>query len=171
MTAPPETAPYLAAVALLGAAGAAKLIRPADTARALRIARMPASRLTVRLGAAAELAICAAAIIDPGPTTAALVAASYLAFAVFVAHALRAGLPLATCGCFGRPDSRPNRAHVVLNLAAFAAAAVWAASAHVRLGLLLSDQPWRGVPLLLVTAVIAGLAYLVWTNPLRRTLE
>lgn len=171
MAAPPETAPYLAAVALLGAAGVAKLVRPADTARALRLARLPASNATVRFGAAGEMAVCAAAVFEPGAVTAALVAASYLAFAVFVTYALRAGLPLATCGCFGRPDSRPSWAHVVLNAGASAAAAVWVANAPVRLGPMLTHEPWGGAPLLLVAAVIAGLAYLVWSNPLSRAHE
>jgi hypothetical protein len=150
---------------MLGAAGVAKAFRPADTARALRIAGIPAGRTAVRTGALLEIGVCLAALAAPGPVTGGLVAVSYAIFAVFVLTALRRGWPLSSCGCFGRPDARPTYAHAVLNVGAAATAVWWAVEAPGRAARFLSHQPWQGAPLLLVSLVIAGLAYLVWTNP------
>jgi hypothetical protein len=166
MSAPAVTAPFLAATLMLGAAGAAKLVRPDDTARALRTAGLSLGRTAVRVGALGELAVAIAAVAAPGPLTGTLVALSYAAFGGFVILALRKDWPLSSCGCFGRPDTRPTAAHAVLNLAAAAVAAWWAAVVDGPLHDLIRHEPWGGGPLLLVTAVIAGLAYLVWTNPL-----
>jgi hypothetical protein len=162
---PPITAPFLAATVMLGVAGVAKALRPADTARALQIAGIPAGRIAVRAGALLEVAVCVAALAAPGPVTGGLVAASYAVFTLFVLAALRRGWPLSSCGCFGRPDARPTYAHAVLDLGAAATAVWWAVAAPDRTGRFLSHQPWHGAPLLLVSLVIAGLAYVVWTNP------
>jgi hypothetical protein len=166
VSAPGVTAPFLAATVLLGAAGAAKLARPDDTARALHAAGLPLGRQAVRLGALGELAVAVAAVALPGPWTGALVALSYAAFAGFVIVALVKGWPLASCGCFGRPDTRPTPAHAGLDLAAAGVAVWWAAVVNGPFRDLIRHEPWGGGPLLLVTGVIAGLAYLVWTNPL-----
>lgn len=163
--APAVTAPFLAASAVLAGAGVAKILRPDDTARALQIAGLPHHRRLVRIAAAGEVAVGAAAVAAPGPLTGALVAAAYAGFAAFVAVALLRGWPLSSCGCFGRPDSRPAYPHVALNAAAAAAAAWWAGVAPGRIGPLFVHSPWHGGPLALVSIVIAGLAYLVWTNP------
>ena len=168
MSAPAATAPFLAATAVLAAAGLAKLWRPDDTTRALRVAGWPAHRQLVRVGAAAEVAIAVAAVAAPGPVSAALVAAAYAAFTAFVGVALVKGWPLSSCGCFGRPDARPGRAHLVLDAGAAAASVWWAVGAPRRVGPLFDHGPWDGAPLALVTILIAGLAYLIWTNPLER---
>jgi uncharacterized membrane protein YphA (DoxX/SURF4 family) len=115
--------PFLAAVALLGAAGALKVARPDTTAKALKELRWPASPTMVRAGAMVELVIAAGALVGGGRPFAALVAASYAGFAAFVAAALRKGTPLSTCGCFGTADTPPTAVHLVLNLAAAAVAA------------------------------------------------
>lgn len=172
----PAAAPFLAATALLGVAGIAKLVRPTDTAGALRAAGLtPLSRalrlrlaFLVRLGAVGEVAVALSAVIWPGPVTGSLVAAAYAAFALFVVAALVRGWPIASCGCFGRPDTKPGVAHVALNAGAAVAAAWWATNAPSRLGHFLSGQPWSGVPLIFVSVVIAGLALAVWTDPLAR---
>lgn len=164
---PAAAAPFLAATALLAGAGAAKLWNPLYTARALAAAGLPAHRHLVRAGAAGELVVAVAAIAWPGVLTGALVAAAYGAFAAFVAVALHRGWALSSCGCFGRPDSRPAWPHVVLDALAAAAAGVWAVTAPARIGRLFSPgQPWHGIPLALVAAVIAGLAWAIWTNPI-----
>lgn len=165
------TAPYLAATAVLLVAGAAKLARPNDTARALQIAGLPSHRNLVRLGAAAEVALAGAALAWPGPVTGSLVAAAYLGFAGFVVVALVRGWPLSSCGCFGRPDTRPSYGHAALNAGAAATAAWWAVAGPGSLGPLFDHQPWHGGPLILVGAVIAGLAYLVWTNPIGKAVS
>ncbi len=168
---PPVTAPYLAATVLLGAAGVAKILRPGDTATALGAAGLPAGRTAVRAGAAAEVVVAVLAIAVPGPATGALVAAAYTAFAGFVVVALRRGWALASCGCFGRPDTPPTTAHAVLNLGAALSAVWWAAAwpgggGLRHLGRLFVHQPWDGGPLMFVAVVLAALAYLVWTDPI-----
>lgn len=165
MTTPAETAPFLAACAVLAAAGAAKLWRPDDTARALAVAGLPHHRRLVRLGAVAELGVAVSALVAPGPLTGSLVAAAYAAFTLFVGAALALGWPLSSCGCFGRPDALPGYRHLLLDAGASAVAVGWSLAAPTRFGPLLAASPWKGGPLLLVTTVIAGLAYLVWTDP------
>jgi hypothetical protein len=162
--APATTAPFIAAVALLAVAGAAKLWRPDDTAGALRVAGLPAHRQLVRAGALVELAIAVAAVIAPNALTGGLVAVAYAAFTAFVATALVKKWPLASCGCFGRPDSRPGLGPLLLDAGATVAAAGWAVRAPAHVSSLFVRSPGLG----LVSVVIAGLAYAIWTNPLDR---
>ena len=153
---------YLIAAGLLVAAGAAKAARPDDTARAVA-ALLPGSvpfgllRWTVRVGAVAEAALGAVAVALPRPLTAGLVALSYVCFAGVVAYARRRGGALATCGCFGRPDTPPTALHLVIDLGLAGAASLLAAGApaHGTLVTQLAGQPWAGFPLLFVSA--AGL--------------
>ncbi|HET9077047.1 MAG TPA: MauE/DoxX family redox-associated membrane protein [Acidimicrobiales bacterium] len=172
MTATPAVAaPFLAAAVVLAGAGVAKMWRPDYTARAvqatgLRIAGRRPGRWWVRAGAAAELVIAVLAVALPNQVTGALVAAAYGAFATFVLAALARGWSLSSCGCFGRPDSKPGYPHVALNAGAAVAAVWWAVQAPGRIGPFFVHQPWHGLPLALLAAVIAGLAYLIWTNPL-----
>ncbi len=150
---------YLVAAGLLCVAGAAKAVRPDDTARALA-ALLPGSpslvrtRRLVRAGALVEAALGAIALAFPRPLTAALVALSYGCFAVVVAVVRRRGGPLATCGCFGRPDTPATALHLIIDLAlALAAVAVAIeAPAQGTLAAQLVHQPWAGVPLVLVSA-------------------
>jgi hypothetical protein len=151
---------YLVAAGLLVAAGAAKAARPDDTARAM-VTLVPGTpslllvRWAVRAGALAEAALGLTAIVFPRPATAALVALSYLCFSGVVAFARRRGGPLATCGCFGRPDTPPTALHLVIDLALAVAALAVAISAPGQgtLGTLLAQQPGAGIPLLFVSAV------------------
>jgi hypothetical protein len=103
-----------AALLLLGA-GAAKAADPTRTAGALAVRGWPSSPALVRTGAVAEAALGAAALVVGGPVVAALVAASYVAFTAFVISALRADVPVGTCGCFGRPDTPPRVLHAVID--------------------------------------------------------
>jgi len=156
--------PFLAACALLLVAGVAKLVRPMDTARALvTVVPVPlrAGRALVRTGASAEAVLGAVALAHPSPLAASLVAVSYLGFAGFVTLARARGGPLATCGCFGNPDTPATRTHVVVTLA-FAASAVVVAVSGLSdwLPTLLAGQPWHGVPLALLGLLCAWLAAL-----------
>jgi hypothetical protein len=156
--------PYLAACVLLLVAGVAKVFRPMDTARAV-VAVVPvplrAARALVRVGAAAEAALGAVALARPSPVAAVLVVLSYLGFAGFVALARTRGGPLATCGCFGTPDTPATRTHVIVTLA-FAASAAGVAASGLSgwLPTLLTRQPWHGVPLATLGLLCAWLAYL-----------
>jgi hypothetical protein len=151
---------YLIAAGLLCVAGVAKAVRPDDTARAMAsLLPGPPSlllmRWIVRLGALAEAVLGAVALAFPRPATAALVASSYLCFACVVAYVRRRGGPLATCGCFGRPDTPPTTLHLVidLGLAASAAAVAMGAPHDGTLVTQLAHQPWAGFPLLFVSVV------------------
>lgn len=159
-------APFLAATVLLGGAGAAKLWKPEYTARALDAAGLPAHRRLVRFGAMLEVVVAVAAVAWPSVITATLVALAYGGFAAFVLVALHQGWALSSCGCFGRPDSRPTYRHAVLNALAAVAAIWWAAGVPSPVRRLFDGaEPWHGAPLALITLVIAGLAYLIWNDP------
>jgi hypothetical protein len=162
---PAAAAPFLASALVLAAAGVAKARVPEDTARALQVAGLPAHRQLVRAGALAEVAVAVSAVAAPGRLTASLVGLAYLAFTAFVGVALVNHWPLLSCGCFGRPDDRPGPAHLVLDAAACAAAVFYAWEGPESMGALMNHSPWGGAPLILVAAVIAGLAAVVWTNP------
>ena len=163
---------YLIGAGLLVVAGVAKTLRPDDTARAVsslvpgRTPRPLQSlgflRQLVRVLALTEVAVGLAALARTGPVTGVLVASSYVLFACVVAYARLRGGPLATCGCFGRPDTPATWLHVVLNLAlALAAAALVVATSSSGGGrsivAVLAHQPWAGAPLLFASAVGLGL--------------
>lgn len=147
--------PYLAAGALLLVGGTLKTLKPHDTARALRL---PVH--LVRAGAGAEAVLGFVALLRPWAPTALAVAFTYAAFAVYVARLRRSGGALATCGCFGEPDAAPSRAHVAVDIA-FATSA-FAVASGARGGTvwhILAVQPANGVPLALVSATCAILAF------------
>ena len=151
--------PYLASAALLVAAGGAKLIDPLPLVRALRSVGLPAPRLLVRAGAAAELALGLLAIVTGSAIAAVGVAASYAVFTAFVLVALRRGGVLASCGCFGKADTPPTRTHVAVTGAFALVAAAVAVQPLGGLTGVLSDSP--ALPLLVTTVAVAVTAYLV----------
>ncbi len=156
---------YWAGCALLVVAGAAKALRPTDTARAVaavvRGVGLVAAVRVVRTLAVGEAALGLVAIASPTLVPALFVMLSYLAFAAFVLAARRVGGSLATCGCFGTPDTAPTRLHAVLDLG-FASAALVVAlrSPGPTIGSALSGQPLAGVPLLVMAATLAYVAAL-----------
>ena len=164
--------PYLAGSLLLVGAGMMKTFRPGDTARAVygmvpaRIRPYVGLR-TVRgllvAGAAVETAIGVAALVAPRPVTAWLVAASYAAFGGVVVRALASGGAVATCGCFGRPDTPATVAHLVVNVAVGIAAVLVALAAPSggTLAQVIAHQPMHGVPLLAASGLACWLAFLV----------
>lgn len=142
--------PFLAITALLAAAGVMKVYRPKYTAGALRAAGLPASETLVRFLGAAEVGVGIAAIITGGSVWAAVTALFYLGFALFVVHALRRGIPISSCGCFGSPDTPPNVGHVVLDLVAVAVAAA---------AMINPVGPWVGLPGLDLWTAVAFLLF------------
>lgn len=160
--------PYLAACVLLVVAGAAKAVRPGDTARAVAVVvpvRLAVVAPLVRVGAAAEGAVGITGLVRPSSWTASAVAVSYLLFAGFVTVVLTRGAPLASCGCFGTPDTPATRLHVVLNLVLAASAVAVAVGIPAGwLPAVVSSQPWHGVPLVLVSLIGAWLAMLALTR-------
>jgi hypothetical protein len=150
---PALTGPALVAAALLGLAGAQKLVDPTMTVGALRALRLPGSPLLVRIGSAVELAIGVAAIVVGGVVLWWLAAASYVAFAVFVVAALRNGTMIGSCGCFGREDTPPHVTHVALNLALAGVAVAVALTSPGALVDVLGDDVGEGVAVTTLAAI------------------
>jgi len=115
---PALVVPYAAAAVLLAVAGVPKVRDPGDLVRAVRSVGMPFGRASVRAFAVAEVAVAVAALVAPGRLTALLLAAMYAGFTAFVGLALRRGGVLSSCGCFGRADTPPTRAHALVTGAA-----------------------------------------------------
>ena len=111
---PALVVPYAAAAVLLAVAGVPKVRDPGDLVRAIRSVGMPFGRNAVRAFALAEVLVAAAALAVPGRLTAALLALVYAGFTAFVVTALRRGGVLSSCGCFGRADTPPTRAHALV---------------------------------------------------------
>jgi Methylamine utilisation protein MauE len=155
---------YLVACTLLVVAGTAKAVRPAETARALADivpVSQRAMRLVVRTGSIAEAGLGLVALLSPRPVSAGLVALSYAVFAGFVAYARIRGRAIASCGCFGTPDTPATWVHVVVDVGlAVAALCVAIAAPTGSLLSLLARQPGHGLPLIVISALCAWLTYL-----------
>ncbi len=161
--------PFAIAAVLLAIGGAAKAVRPRDTALALtavgvRFPRLLPGRVVVRVGGALEAVIGATALLVGGPLLCALVALSYVAFAGFVLVALRTGAPISSCGCFGKVDTPPSVVHVILDLAFGGVAAAAAIVGEVALPDVLVDQPLLGMPFLLLLVIGCALVFLAFTS-------
>jgi Methylamine utilisation protein MauE len=149
-------------------AGAAKTVRPGDTSRAVAAAvrlRPSLVQPIVRSVAAVEMLVGIAGIVRPSPLTASLIAGSYLGFAAFVGVTSARGGPLASCGCFGTPDTPATRTHVVVDLVLAASAAAVASTVPAEwLPRLLARETWSGIPLVLLSLLCAWLAFLAMTR-------
>lgn len=149
----PWVGPFAVAAVLLAVAGAAKAASPTATAGALRALGLPGRPVWVRVGGAAEAVLAVAALATGCVPLVVAVGASYLGFAVFVVAALRAGVPVASCGCLGRVDTPPHAVHVVGNLLAASAAFATAATGSPAIASVLRDQPLAGGPFVLLVGV------------------
>ena len=88
-------------------------------------------------------------------------ALSYAVFAVFVAYARARGGAIASCGCFGTPDTPATGIHVVVNLVlCLSAVSVAAAGPAGSIVSILARQPWHGIPLVVASAAGAWLTFL-----------
>ena len=160
---PALVVPYAAAAVLLGVAGVPKVRDPGDLVRAVRSVGMPFGRGSVRAFAVAEVVVAVAALAAPSRATAVLLAAMYAVFTAFVVTALRRGGVLSSCGCFGRADTPPTRAHAVVTGAASVVgllvaldppgAGAWSALAD--------SGAWAVVGLLALVALVGFLAWQV----------
>jgi hypothetical protein len=157
----------LAAALLLGGAGIGKLAAPQPAAAMLRqglphrLRRLARADL-VRLAGAAELAVAVAVVLTGNRLTLVLLAAAYLAFLTLSAR-LAAAKATGSCGCFGRVDSPVGAGHLVLNLAAGAAAVAAAFRPPGAWGGLLDGAVLPGVVGVGQAALLAALGYLAIT--------
>ena len=113
----------LVVLIVLGASGIGKIINPAPTAGALKGANLPSSESTARALGITEVTASGLGLLLGGLW---LVPASliYAGFGGFVLYALRARVPLQSCGCFGSDDTPPTRIHLVFNVVAASALAI-----------------------------------------------
>jgi hypothetical protein len=105
------------ALVLLGGSGLSKIADPDPTAGALRVAGLWGSRLGARSLGAIEI-IAAIVGLALGGTFLFPAGVLYMGFAGFVFYALGRGLPIQSCGCFGRADSPPTLMHIIFNVVA-----------------------------------------------------
>lgn len=153
-------APFLAVAGVVVVAGAAKAVRPADTARALRQLGWPGSPRLVRCLGAFEFVLGVCAAISGNRIAALLLALSYLGFTAFIAIALRRGGAVSSCGCFGRPDTPPTVSHLLVVVAG----ALVSVAVAVRPGAgLTAVTGVRGVVVVLLAGIAAWLAVLSMT--------
>lgn len=155
--------PLFIAASLVVVAGIPKLSDPGDTTRALRSVGLPGNDLLVRTLAGAEVAIGAAVIAFGGPLSSGLLALLYVAFAGFVLLALRRGGSVSSCGCFGKSDTPPTMAHLVLNVSAAAIALAATITPPASFLDILADQPALGIPFIAFVVMGAWLGYLALT--------
>jgi hypothetical protein len=164
--------PFVVAATLLVVAGGLKVVDPINTVGALRRAGVPAPATAVRLGGALEVVIGVVAVATGAALPALLVAASFLAFTVFVLVALARDLPIGSCGCFGKVDTPPSVIHVAVNAGAIVSAVAVALGPGGGIGDVLGDQPLLGLPFLALVAIATYAAFLALTLvPQLRALE
>jgi hypothetical protein len=152
--------PAVASAILLAIGGTSKLLRPANTSRALRGLHLPAAPSGVRLLAVAEIGVAGGALAVGGRYAWLVVGGAYLGFACFVALAMSRGGAVSSCGCFGTPDTPPTLVHVLVTISASGVALATAASNPPGPVLVaLAGMPLLGLPFLLVTGCCVWFAY------------
>ena len=162
--------PFYVFALLLIAAGVLKMIDPRATAGALNAAGLPSRFVLVRVLGGLEIVIGAGAFASGSASFAAALAAAYLTFAVFIVVARMRNLPVASCGCFGKDDTPPSLAHVVLTGVASAVGGVLTFDPIGPVVDVVESQPWAGVPFLGATLVATYLTYVILTD-LARTMS
>ncbi len=110
-------AAYWVTCLVLVVSGVAKLADPRATQATMRALELPLPNAGARVLAVVEVLLGAAGLMAVGPVAravAALVAATFAAFALVVLAARRRGLD--DCGCIGVRPSAPSVGHAVMNL-------------------------------------------------------
>lgn len=153
---------FLIAAGLFLVSGTSKLIDPAPTAGALRTAGLPGGRGTAAAIGVVEILTAVTGAVFGGAGAWAM-ASVYLAFAAFVGWALARRVPIASCGCFGRPDTPPTWGHLGVNLVAGGVAVAVASRGIVPIDVL-GAQPWAAVPYLGFVGLGVYLLYLLLTE-------
>ena len=106
--------------ALLVATGLAKVVKPHDTARAIRAMGPQVKDNAARLLGLAEITIGVSVLATRSAPAYIAQGVMYLSFLVWIVAALRRSVPVASCGCLGTPDTPPYWGHIVVNVVAVA---------------------------------------------------
>jgi len=146
------------ALGLLGLAGMAKMADSVPTVGALRAARLPSSKSVVRILGLIEVAGSVVGLILGGPWVLGGVVL-YAGFAAFTWLALRADLPIQSCGCFGREDTPPSWFHFGFNVASLIALVVVAITGTAVIPI--DDSVSTPIAYLVFAAIGVYLAYLL----------
>jgi hypothetical protein len=149
------TGPYLIASLTLCVAGFAKLRSPGPAVRALWTAGLPGSPLAIRIFAAGELALGAAAVAVAAPAITAALAAAYGAFAALALVLHRGG---AECGCFGDTGAPASPLQAAISALLAAVCALAAATSTHALGWVLGRSPGTA------TVLIVGIGAAVYAT-------
>jgi hypothetical protein len=143
---------------LLVVTGVAKVSRPHDVEKALTSLGLPRVPHAGSILGALEVVVGVGALF--APVLLLVQGLLYLGFAIWVGLALRADVPIASCGCLGRADTPPSLAHIVLNVIAVVVsvlAGIEGTGVSVELGL-------GGVAQMTVIGVGVYLSYVVLTD-------
>lgn len=159
----PFAGPLFAAALVLGLAGAVKATRPDPTRIALRSAGLPGPAWLARAIGGGELAVAGYALAVGGRMAAALVAAAYVAFAVFAEVVRRRSRGRASCGCFGASDAPVGTLHVVADLVVAAVVVGAVVDPTAGIGAVATDTPAAGVPFVAATLLLAWLLQVLLT--------
>lgn len=159
----PLSGPYLIGMIVLALGGLLKIVRPDDTTNAMRTMGFPSHRLLSRGMGVSEIGLAVGAVALPGPLFPILAGITYLAFAAFVVSALRRGIAIQSCGCFGRVDTPPSLSHVVVNIAAAASSFAFAATSNTSLARQVLTNATEAIPLVSLSAVGVYVVYLALT--------
>ncbi len=147
--------------ALLLISGGAKLVDPDPTSGAMRAAGLPSSHWVVAALGLWEITAGSLALGVGGFLGGTALFVTYGAFTGFIVYALRSGLAIQSCGCFGRSDTPPSSSHVFVNVLA-AGSGLWlAVTGGGDLISTLSSQPLGGVPYVAFVAVGVYALYLL----------
>jgi Methylamine utilisation protein MauE len=155
--------PFFAAATLLIVSGTAKLRTPDPARAALGAVHLPSALSIVWGVGLAEIGIGMWCLFAPTQASALSLALLYTAFAGIIAVLMRSANRVTSCGCVGGRDSPPSLAHIVVNAAAAATAAVVATAPPAGVLATAARLPLGGVPFLLGTGLIAYLAHLTVT--------
>lgn len=163
----PTVAPLAICALVIGAAGIAKLARPASTAQALREARLPglasAGTPVAQTIGVAEIMLAVSALVWGNRLTTAGIVTAQLLFAAFALRLLVRRGAAASCGCFGASQAPVHGMHVALNVVLAAVAAAGLARPPGTFANAVAQRPLDGIALVACTLLGAWVVVLAFT--------
>ncbi|MEX1094240.1 MAG: MauE/DoxX family redox-associated membrane protein [Acidimicrobiia bacterium] len=141
--------------ALLIVTGVAKMVAPADTARAIRAMGIPIHNQAGRLLGAVEVIVGLGALISGIVALFLVQGTLYAAFLGWVLLARLKSVPLESCGCLGTPDTPPYWGHMVVDSVAVVSSIGVALSGQGRLFEGLPSEVAAGFTLVVLGAALS----------------